>query len=90
MSADAGSSEENALNNNQITERDGHRSRRASRYRHTGSVFTLEAGQSAVSGRSANRFATPYPCGSAPKAALLSALMPPVGFAFEIDRKILP
>src|SRR6187455_2662533 len=31
----------------------------------------------------ADRFATPYPCGSTPNAALSLALMPPAGFASE-------
>ena len=34
-------------------------------------------------GLPANRFATPYPCGSTPNAALSLALMPPAGFASE-------
>jgi hypothetical protein len=38
----------------------------------------------------ANRFATPYPCGRTPNAALSYGLMLPVGFAFETIRKILP
>jgi hypothetical protein len=38
----------------------------------------------------ANRFATPYPCGRTLNAALSVGLMPPTGFAFEINRKILP
>jgi hypothetical protein len=46
--------------------------------------------QSAVTGPYANRFAIPYPCGSTLNAALLLALMPPVGFAFEIDRNFVP
>jgi hypothetical protein len=46
--------------------------------------------QSAVKGPYANRFAIPYPCGSGPKAALSLGLMPPVGFAFEIDYNVVP
>jgi hypothetical protein len=39
---------------------------------------------------SADQFVDPYPCGCSPNAALSHGLMPPIGFAFEIDRKILP
>jgi hypothetical protein len=53
---------------------------------------TLEAFSGLIGGQraSADQFVNPYPCGCSPNAALSHALMPPIGFAFEIDRKILP
>jgi hypothetical protein len=45
--------------------------------------------KSAAIGPPINRFATSYPCGRTPNAALSDGLMPTIGFAFEIDREIV-